>query len=672
MVAGRHWRVPLAALAVAAAVPAQAAEPGPEGGISEQEFLWEVPVVLSASRLRQPLDQAPAAVTVIDREMIEASGAREIPDLFRMVPGFVVGHVRGHEAVAGYHGLTDEFPRRMQVLIDGRSIYSLANIGGVDWSALPLALEDIDRIEVTRGPNSVSYGANAFLGVVNIYTRYPTQDLGLQVSATQGDDGIADRFARYAGTQGDLDYRISLASRRDHGFDLVNDTHKLRFANGRAEYRLDAMNALGFEGGWSDGNQGVGEPENILDPERDSEVESNFVQLYWRRVLGSDSELFVQYYRNFDRVRDSFTVTAPPPFPPLVEPVNRDKTSTRDNIEFQHTLAPAASLRLVWGAEARWERVESPGLLGTTATQKNSFWRVFGQAEWRAAPDWLVNAGLMYEDNQLGGSMLSPRLAVNYTIAPGHTIRAGITRGYRTPNLFEEKADVRVTLGGVLLDQDILAKGGLKPESILSREIAYLGEFRSLRLSVDARLFRESIQDLIGEHQEKLPTGFEQVFPFSVFNDAFNFTNNHSATIKGAELQVRWSPFNATQFVLSAANIDIDGSDINDDFFVKDPDRPTYARSAPRNSMSLLAIQGLPGRNQLSALYSYYDDMDWLGEDRVPAYDRLDVRLAHKFKASWGGGEAALVYQNLTNAYQDFALVNVFDRRAFVTLSLHF
>ncbi|HET9700701.1 MAG TPA: TonB-dependent receptor [Burkholderiales bacterium] len=672
MTAGRNGRNSLLAAAMLAAGPAFAADAPPAEGLSEQEFLREVPVVLSASRLRQPLDQAPAAITVIDREMIEASGAREIPELFRMVPGFVVGHVVGHDGVVGYHGLTDNFPRRIQVLVDGRSIYSLANIGGVDWSALPLALEDIDRIEVTRGPNSVSYGANAFLGVVNIYTRYPTQDLGLQVSVSQGEEGIADRFIRYAGTRDGLDYRISLASRRDHGFDEVNDSQKLTFANARAEYRLDPKNTLGVEAGLSDGNQGIGEPDNILDPIRDSEVESNFVQLYWRRVLDGDAELFVQYYRNFDKVRDNFSVTAPPPFPPLVEPINRDKTSTRDNIEFQHTFAPAESLRFAWGSEARWERVESPGLLGTEATQKNSFWRVFGNAEWRPAPAWLVNAGLMYEDNQLGGSMLSPRLALNYTIAPGHTVRAGVTRGYRTPNLFEEKADVKVSLNGILIDQDILARGGLKPESILAREIAYLGEFSSLRMSVDARVFRESIQDLIGEHQEKLPPGFEQVFPFSFFNDAFNFTNNHWANITGAELQVNWSPFSTTRLVLSAANMDLDASDINDDFFVKNPNRPTYARSAPRNSMSLLAIQRLPGRVQFSALYSYYDEMDWLGSDRVPSYNRLDLRLAHKFKGSWGSGEAAVVYQNLTPAYTDFAEENTFDRRAYFTLKLNF
>src|SRR5512134_2109461 len=100
MVTRREWWHALAGIPLAlAAGPALSAEQGAEGGISEQEFLREIPVVLSASRLRQPLDQAPAAITVIDREMIEASGAREIPELFRMVPGFVVGHVRGHEGV---------------------------------------------------------------------------------------------------------------------------------------------------------------------------------------------------------------------------------------------------------------------------------------------------------------------------------------------------------------------------------------------------------------------------------------------------------------------------------------------------------------------------------------------------------------------------------------------
>jgi len=113
------------------------------------DYLGDMPVVLSVSRLAQPLAEAPGAVTVINREMIHASGFREIPDLLRLVPGFYVGWYDGTMATVN-RGLPDQYSRRMQVLVDGRSIYTPL-FGGVQWSDLPLAMDDIERIEVIRG-----------------------------------------------------------------------------------------------------------------------------------------------------------------------------------------------------------------------------------------------------------------------------------------------------------------------------------------------------------------------------------------------------------------------------------------------------------------------------------------------------------------------------------------
>ncbi|OYY79095.1 MAG: hypothetical protein B7Y33_05045, partial [Hydrogenophilales bacterium 16-62-9] len=98
-----------------------------------------MPVVLSASRLSQPVNEAPAAVTIIDQEMIRASGFRDIPELMRLVPGFTVAYTRDNTWAAGYHGLGDAYSRRFQVLVDGRSIYS-PHYGSVNWNDLPLSI----------------------------------------------------------------------------------------------------------------------------------------------------------------------------------------------------------------------------------------------------------------------------------------------------------------------------------------------------------------------------------------------------------------------------------------------------------------------------------------------------------------------------------------------------
>ena len=108
-------------------------------------------MVLTASRLLQPQSEAPSAITVIDQKMIKASGFRTVPELMRLVPGMYVGFADANRPVVTLHGSADEFTRRMQVLVDGRSVY-LPPFGNVNWASLPVLFEDIERIEVVRGP----------------------------------------------------------------------------------------------------------------------------------------------------------------------------------------------------------------------------------------------------------------------------------------------------------------------------------------------------------------------------------------------------------------------------------------------------------------------------------------------------------------------------------------
>ena len=118
--------------------------------------------------------------------MIRASGARNIHELFRLVPGFQMGMHTGNTPLVTYHGLADEAPRRMLVQVDGRSVYSPYFIAGVEWNQIGVDIDDIERIEVFRGSNSATYGSNAFLGVANIVTRAPAETLGTRVSIANG------------------------------------------------------------------------------------------------------------------------------------------------------------------------------------------------------------------------------------------------------------------------------------------------------------------------------------------------------------------------------------------------------------------------------------------------------------------------------------------------------
>jgi iron complex outermembrane receptor protein len=254
----------LCTLLAARALPAHAA-------LTEADFLDELPVVLSVSRLSQPVSDAPAAVTVIDRDMIQASGFRDIPDLLRLVPGFSVAYTRDNTWAAGYHGLADAYSRRFQVLVDGRSIYS-PHYGAVYWGDLPLSMEDIERIEVVRGPNAAIHGANAFVAVINIITKTAAQVPGDSVSLQLGEQGMRGATVRRGGGDAGLRYRLTASAQQRDRFEsdvadkpLVSrdngqyfEASTTVFVNGRMDKQLSAQSDLMVQFGLSRGDGDAG------------------------------------------------------------------------------------------------------------------------------------------------------------------------------------------------------------------------------------------------------------------------------------------------------------------------------------------------------------------------------------------------------------------------------
>ena len=152
----------------------------------------ELPMVLTAARLKQPKAEVPASVTVISAEQIKLWGVRTLPELMQFVPGMFVGHTDNENNTSvAYHTSNPNIMRRLQVLVDGRSVYKSA-IATIIWDDIGLALEDIARIEIIRGPNASVYGANSYLGVINIQTKHPEDSQGVLVSWRKGNKGRQD------------------------------------------------------------------------------------------------------------------------------------------------------------------------------------------------------------------------------------------------------------------------------------------------------------------------------------------------------------------------------------------------------------------------------------------------------------------------------------------------
>ena len=276
-----------------------------EESITEQSYLQEFPVVLSASRLAQPISEAPNAMTVIDQAMIKASGFRSVPELMRLVPGMYVGFADANRPVVSLHGATDEFSRRMQILIDGRSVY-LPPFGGVSWADLPIQIEDIERIEVVRGPASASHGTNSYYGVINIITREALSQDGGSVSVTRGD--ATDVSARFGKSGAVFDYRLSVGYRSDQGLDnvVLNDHNSTRLINFRSNYHPNGTDTLDVQLGSSNGVYGMGIVNRKQDAFRETTAKGDFQQVSWLHMWPTNDESKLTFSRTVHNSTDPF------------------------------------------------------------------------------------------------------------------------------------------------------------------------------------------------------------------------------------------------------------------------------------------------------------------------------------------------------------------------------
>ena len=194
------------------------------GGFELPEFdEFSVPVVLTASRIQQHQADVPASVTILDADLIKQLGVKNLAEVFHYVPGMMVGADRNNNAdTVHYHGGPAALPKNLQVLLNGRSMYR-TGLASVSWYEMPVALEDISRIEVVRGPNAATYGANAYQAVINILTKHPSDTYGTSVSVTAGNNGEENIYLRHGASAGGADYRVSYSQKStDHFKDYVD------------------------------------------------------------------------------------------------------------------------------------------------------------------------------------------------------------------------------------------------------------------------------------------------------------------------------------------------------------------------------------------------------------------------------------------------------------------
>lgn len=628
--------------------------------LSEDDFLSDVPVIISASRLTQPTAEAPSATTIIDREMIRASGFREIADLLRLAPGFYVAHANGNQPVVSYHGFTGEFSPRLQVLLDGRSIY-LPIFGSVEWADLPIAIDDIERIEVVRGPNAASYGANAFSGAINIMTRHPSTQKGAYAEANVGNHDIRDGTFRYSSNIANTAYRATLGYRNDDGFKQRVDDMTSRFLNIRGDTQLSLTDDLDFQLGAlnSRRERGFEGCPQLVDCPRAQHIDAFFTQLRWKRAVSATEEVMAHFNYDFRNVGETGFSGPVPQFtaPPRVFNISNPITIRRYEAEVQHTFAPREGWRVVWGTGARIDQATAPLLFGRNDAIDSKVFRIFGHGEYRPGPHWLFSGGAMVEKNNIVGSTFSPRVAVNFVPWENHTLRASFSSATRTPTLYEQFSNLHFDLGAIQL-QPTQSSGGLDAERIRSAELGYLGQFLEQRLNVDFRVYSERLSQLVET--------FQRPFPGAINRITVDFANVNRARVHGIETQVDFRPNRETRLVFNYGRTLVSSND------------PRLEKLSPENMISALLIRQLPWQFSASAGYYQYSarnvsSLQPFGPPTsIPLSRRLDLRLSKGFRLGSVEGDVSLVFQNLLTPYQDFRSENLYDKRVWTNLQVKF
>ena len=637
-----------------AGVSARAAERAP----TEEDYFAQVPVVLTASRLDQPLNEAPGAITVIDRQTIRLSGARTLVEVMRLVPGYLAGGWNGANPLASYHIPIDDYGTRNLVLIDGRSVYSTTYLGDTHRGMMDVMLEDIERIEVLRGANSAAYGANAMFGVINIITRHSADTVGGELLVSSGDNGIQDRRARIGVGDETASFRLSIGEQRDTGYINAFDDRRLGQANLRADFKPsladDVMVGLGVS--YLDGGEGyaIDHPGN---PFHTVHTRNTHWQAEWRHQVSERDELKVSVNYMEDRLID---VAEVPGQPGVI--MDYSGQGRRINAEMQYKVTWSDHLRAVMGAGHKAEKAQSFPLYSTDGWQSFEESRVFGTVEWRVTPHWLINTGLFVGDHSRVGTYTAPRFMVNWLPTPEHTFRIGVTDSIRAPNLSELDADVRIyDAQGVLVSHEYGATGRVKPEELRSTEIGYVGRFPSQSLTVDARLYHERMDGII-----KVSTYPSPLMPIgSAKPNTRDYVNLTGLTMVGLEYQVRWKPFSKTELWLNQSVSDLTWDDARLD--------SRDERQPPRHATLLALFQRLPGDLQLSVIHERLGSMTFRDyRDWMPFARRTDVRLAYPFRIGPSKAELAFTVQSAEGDRPFFLIRRNFElaRKSFLTLRM--
>jgi iron complex outermembrane receptor protein len=525
-------------LVCAADVRGRAEQPQDLAGQSLED-LMKVEVT-SVSKKGQTLSRTAAAVFVITQEEIQRSGATNIPDVLRMVPGMDVAQINANTWAVSARGLNGQFSNELLVLLDGRNVYT-PSFGGVYWDTMDLPLENIERIEVILGPGASVWGENAVNGVVNIIRKKAGETKGGMVSAGAGNTDAGFATAQYGGSITErVDFRVYAKyfdqhdERSNESGDAGDGWHVLR-GGFRTDTTLSGKDTLTVEGDMYTGREG--DPTYVLssilapgpqEVELFINVSGGFFQTMWTHTSSERSDFTVM--GSFDTYERS----------DLLE--DHRKTAS---FEFRHHYRWKERQELVWGGAYSHSDGTSNGsnwISLVPPNQSESVFSGFVQDEIAAIPDKLfVTLGSKFESNTYSGFSALPTARALYAFSEKRSIWAAVSRAERTPA--EIDTSLRLNAGAVTEPNGMLAAISAfgNPHVKDEGDIAYETGFRTMvnpRLSIDlAAYYNDYDHQISSEPQapfiETTPAPAHLVL--STIDENLIFGETH-----GMEISAKW------------------------------------------------------------------------------------------------------------------------------------
>ncbi len=587
--------------------------------------------VTTVSRRSQKISEVAAAVFVITQDDIRRSGATSIPEALRMAPGVVVSRIDASKWAIGIRGFNGRSANKLQVLMDGRSVYNPI-FSGVQWEQQDTLMEDIERIEVIRGPSAAGWGANAVNGVINIITKKAAETQGLFLTAGGGSFERGFLGARYGGKINDsTPYRFyAKGFSRDHMQSVSGGSANDAWHNARGGFRLD--HARGIDHFTLQGDLFYNSIGDRLDKSQLSapiiQIESSRghskggnIRLRWDRTYSEKSSIMLQTY--YDRT-DFKLLTS-----------SQFKTESFD-IDFQQRFPLFDRHDLIWGANYRLyhNKVFDTELFSFRPRQQtNHLASLFVRDEITLIPEYLrFTLGARFDHNDFTGLEIQPNARLMWTPNEQNSVWMSVARAVRTPSRAENDLTLNArtlsaipgsstTLPFPILAQ-IVGSSNFNSEKLIAYELGYRHQF-SPQASVDIAAFYNDYSQL-RDLSNGVPFLSSTSPPHLVLPTGF--TNQASGHIHGIEVSADWRPFDRWRLQGNYSYLDMHIHS-NPAFKQIDPTTGGADKVSPQHQISLRSNFDLSERMQFNLWLRYVSSVDFYN---IPGYITMDTKLAFK------------------------------------------